>query len=302
MRRFRHLLASLAHFESGLMSASTLVIVDDCGMDIRTKIESETLGFKKVVILKNPYAGSDAGKIVHDRLIAGVLLALRHILDLEGYDFVLKMDTDALVIAPFGDRIKAFLAANPRAGMVGSFRHDPDGKLRSSEAAWWARHIRKTCGNLPSGLIRLRRRYWVPIRPALVFKRWRRRRELIREASRNGWGEGDNILGGAYALSPLMVDALRAKRELLADIALFDGTGISEDVGLSLLVLALGFQLAEYNQQGGVFGVWYQQPTLPAEALLSRGYALVHSIKADDTEKEAALRAEVCGAAGMKTQ
>jgi hypothetical protein len=45
----------------------------------------------------------------------------RHILDLEGYDFVLKMDTDALVIAPFGDRIKAFLAANPRAGMVDSF-------------------------------------------------------------------------------------------------------------------------------------------------------------------------------------
>jgi hypothetical protein len=45
-------------------------------------------------------------------------------------DFALMLDTDALVIAPFADAIRAAFAADPTLGVVGAYERSPDGGHR----------------------------------------------------------------------------------------------------------------------------------------------------------------------------
>jgi hypothetical protein len=281
------------------MSKSSLVLVDDGEESLREILDVNSFGFRLVHVLRNPYRNAGGGPVTYDRLMAGIIVALHQIIEMDDADFVLKLDTDALIIGGFDVRIKAFLEQHPHVGMIGSFQHDPDGKLRGSES-WWANQISKTCGILPTELIRLHIRNRMPFRPLAVFRRWHRRRQWIHDAFRRGWRLGDHVLGGAYALSPRVITVLRNRKEWIVDPMLFEGTRIPEDIGLSILVSALGFQLGEYNRPGEVFGIWYQRPTRSIEALILDGYAIAHSIKSSNDEEEAQLRASAATAAGMK--
>jgi hypothetical protein len=290
---------SLAHFEPDLMSKSSLVLVDDGEESLREILDINTFGFRLVHVLRNPYRNAGGGPITYDRLMAGIMVALQQIVEMDDADFVLKLDTDALVIGEFEVRIKAFLEQHPQAGMIGSFHHDPDGAVRGSEA-WWGNQILKTCGMFPTELIRLHFRHRMPFHPVTVALRWRLRRRWVRDALRSGWRYGDHILGGAYVLSRQAIQRLRNRKALIHDPMLFEGTRIPEDIGLSILVPALGLLLREHNRPGEVFGIWYQQPTRSIAALISDGYGIVHSIKAVDEKEEAQLRASAATAAGMQ--
>jgi hypothetical protein len=298
-RRFVDLLLSLRHFEAELLAQSSLILVDDGDESITGALDPKTYGFRQVRVLINPYRKTGGGQIVYDRLMAGIIVALRQIVEMEDVDFVLKLDTDALIIGHFQERIKAFLEQHPEAGMIGSFHHDPDGSVRGSEA-WWGNHILKTCGMFPTELIRLHFRHRMLFHPVTVALRWRRRRRWVRDALRNGWHYGDHILGGAYVLSRQAIQRLRNRTALIHDPKLFEGTRIPEDIGLSILVPALGLQLREHNRPGEVFGIWYQQPTRSIAELISDGYGIVHSIKSVDEKEEEQLRASAALAAGMK--
>jgi hypothetical protein len=298
LRRLNDLLASILHFEAEFAAKSTLVLVNDrntllAGADVPARTK-----FSEMVVLNNPYVGTDGGTMVYDRLTAGIWAVLLAVVDRADSDFVLKADTDALACGRFSVRITDYFQQHPTAGLIGSLTHNPDGARRNTED-WWGRWIRGTCGPVPHQWLRLlwcnRRRN----RLGLELSRWRARNALYRRASRTAWVCGANILGGAYAISPAVVRRLRENRSMLEDEFLFNETRMSDDVAVSILIVALGFDLMEYNRPGDVFAVWYQKPTIPLREVVAQGYGLVHSIKAESAEEELQMRMELAALAGM---
>lgn len=297
-QRFMFLMDSLRHFEREHISRSALIVVSDNDSNLRANVNS--FGFKEVAVFDNPFVETDRESLVYDRITAGFLRAMQHVLKMDGYEFVIKIDPDALACGPFAERIKSFFASHPDIGMIGSFRHDPDGALRTSKD-WWARSIRRTCGLLPSQWIRFHLRNRLPFHFPLTIKRWKARYLLMRKALSHGWSCGDNISGGAYALSPLTIDAFRSHRGLFDDVFQFEGTRLSDDLTVSMHVAAAGFRLGEFNRPGEVFGIWYQRPTLPIKTLIESGYGLVHSVKDADPLEEIRIRTAYAQALDLPT-
>ena len=65
---------------------------------------------------------------------------------------------------------------------------------------------------------------------------------------------------------------------------------LGDDVLTSLCAVAAGFELADLNQPGDPFGVWYAAPTRSLEDLAGADYAIVHSIKQRPEFDETATR------------
>lgn len=297
LNRFFCLLHSLCYFEGDLVRNSTLLIVNDGNSEPECNSFVQRCEFKKVVTIPNPFLGLYKTPLIYDRLMAGMLAALCEVTAIDSYDFILKIDTDALVCGTFSDRIKHVFETNHSVGMIGSLHHNPDGTLRDVEE-WWAKAIRGTCSLIPLKSLHFHVKGKIPFRGKATFLRSFRRYRIMKAALRNGWKCGENILGGAYAISPLVALALKEK-QLCVDSLLFEGTRISEDVGISMLVCAAGFTLREFNNSGQVFGIWYQQPTLSISNLVKRGYGIVHSVKFTDPTEEKELRAEYMRVTGV---
>jgi cellulose synthase/poly-beta-1,6-N-acetylglucosamine synthase-like glycosyltransferase len=202
---------------------------------------------------------------------------------LEGYgwlhrevapDLVVKLDTDALVVAPFVDRVAAALDTD-RAGMAGTYRQHCDGSERSVEP-WDHRVGRRRFHIRPFreegfgiGPVRVRQAIWGE--GAVVRRR-------IAEARRNGYRYGDHCLGGGYAVSRHFLERM-AERGWFADWHAWIPYDIGEDVCIGIYVHAVDLDCVGANQPGQPFGVEYHTlPCSPAE-IVDAGYAVIHSIK-----------------------
>ena len=197
-----------------------------------------------------------------------VLSGLRRAHELGPGRFVLKMDSDALIIAPFADRLAAEF--RPGVGLVGACRTSPDGTRRDfTPHADVVRQLARP--PIRPGHLRddLRRRFGRSLRPV---------RQIIRAARANGYAWGEHCLGGAYAVSPALLDALHDQRRLTPEDWLH--VEISEDVALGLLCHAAGLEPRDsVRPNAGVFGVRYKGLPFDPPALLAKGYALAHSVK-----------------------
>jgi len=214
-----------------------------------------------------------------DAMIAGTLAGLRLAARLE-LDFVLKLDADALVIAPFADAIREAFA-DPAVGVAGSYDRTCTGGVR--DWTCWERPLRRV--GLPLALVPaaspLRRR--LVVRPPAARRAARR---LLRQARAHGYVTGAHCLGGAYAVSP----ALLARADLF-DPAPWLQTGLGEDVVVGLLCHAAGLELRGLVGRGEPFGLAHVGlPATPAE-LLAAGHSIVHAVKHPDAVAEEELRA-----------
>ncbi|PYK39435.1 MAG: hypothetical protein DME49_03955 [Verrucomicrobia bacterium] len=88
------------------------------------------------------------------------------------------------------------------------------------------------------------------------------------------------------------------RRELLNDLRsrgwlngrIWLETEIGDDVVLSLLATAAGWEVEDFNRPGEVFGVQYQGLSGTPEELVAAGYGIVHSLKSGSWENELQLR------------
>jgi hypothetical protein len=208
---------------------------------------------------------------------AGLIEALRRA---EG-DFALKLDTDAVVIAPFAEWIQSTLRGDPSIGIVGAYDVAAAGGQRDwsmwpaviRRTTWWIRAVRPP-GRLPQ--------ITIPSREALTANR-----AVVRAASANpSYSLGAHCLGGAYAVSR----SLLARRDLL-DWRPWIRTQLEEDVLLGLLSGAAGLRMLGAVGAGEPFAVsWKGLPAEPAR-LLARGHSIVHSVKDGAHGTESQLRA-----------
>jgi hypothetical protein len=207
---------------------------------------------------------------------AGMIDALKRA---EG-EFALKLDTDAVAIAPFADSIRSILSRDPSIGIVGAYDLAAAGGRR--DWSMWPALIRRT--RWPIRVVRaggLLPQITIPTRSGRKTTR-----EVIRAAMANpSYNLGAHCLGGAYAVSP----RLFARSELL-DWRPWVRTQVDEDILLGLLCGAAGLRMQGAVGEGEPFAVsWKGLPAEPSK-LLARGHSIVHSVKHGTHGTESELR------------
>ena len=233
-------------------------------------------------VIRTPVWGHRRVPYFKTALIAGAMEGLREAGRVPT-DFCLKLDTDALVIAPFADKVRSAFQSDPRIGMVGSFDTKCTGEDRNFTHK---AHVIASTTRKVHVLTRTKRGH-LPKR--VSFKagpRRRRAQQLIDQAKANGYQMGAHCLGGAYAVSPAMLE-----RADLLDYRVWANTwDCGEDVTVSLTIFAAGLTIEGMVGRGQPFGLaWRGLPASP-EWLVDHGSSLIHSTKDFDGSNELELR------------
>jgi hypothetical protein len=280
-RRLMQLLESLQFFEPGV---NTVVIIDDrSGLDFSALVPSTLL--PRIAIVKNSRNGE--GDWWQGGLCVGLVDGFKYLAAQEPFDFVVRLDTDALVIGKFAERIHAKFQSIADAGLLGTWDKYPvSGKQRlphkemndafipilkklTRHFAVW-RHDKKPtriqCSLNPSDL--------------LV-------RSIVLAAISNGYRLGDFLQGGAYAINGVLVRRL-SENGYLRSPRSFLRQQYGEDALVTLLCYAAGYRAEGFNSKGDVFGVQFKGLPAAADDLVNFGYSIVHSIKADCQTEEMA--------------
>lgn len=211
----------------------------------------------------DPYSAMTAGTI------CGLRAASPHT------EFVLKLDTDALVIGRFSGQLKAAFAADHTLGILGSYDQTCTGSLRDWSV--WIPALRSATRRLslrPLSLSLRPGRRIAAARRVLAAARANRQYEL-----------GAHCLGGAYAVAP----ALTRRGDLLH----WDpwiGSGLGEDVVMGILCAAAGLRMQSMTAVGEPFGLAYLGLPGPPEWIVARGHSIVHAVKDPDAGVEADIR------------
>ena len=272
-------LDSVLHHEP---TVDSILLVDDAPRE-RDLAAALGPGRPAVAVTANPRDG--AGHGLWGGLAAGMLHGYGWLHREVQPDLVLKVDTDALVIAPFAERIATVLA-DPDVGMAGTFSRHCDGRPRPLDR--WDFRVRRRRfpvrpfreGDSAEGRLRLRHTLWGD--PATLRRR-------IATARRNGYGYGEHCLGGAYAVPGRFLERM-GDRGWFDDWPAWVPLDIGEDVCIGVYVRAVGLSCVDANRPGEPFGVEYRDLPLPPEELVGAGYAVVHSIKDQDGRTEAEIR------------
>ncbi len=281
LERLSDLLASLFSFEDP-EKCGVLLINDG---NSRTQLE-EVCGrynLLQCAILDNPREGRGVGW--SDGLTVGVLAGLQWVArQMPPANFVLKLDTDSLVIGPFSDKVEGFFQREVTVGMIGTHLREPSGASTNSIRDW-APKIKKLQRLFTIWQSQKRWHFQIGF-----WGRDRRIQKLIADAAHAGYVLGESCQGGAYALSATALQRLNGQG-LLDDSFLFFNRRITEDIVVGLLTRLVNLQLADFNAHGQPFGVtWRGLCAAPAE-LLRCGYAIIHSVKDDGAYLERETRA-----------
>jgi hypothetical protein len=221
-------------------------------------------------VIPNPRRGEGVG--ILGGLCAATLAGLRWAHERDA-PWALRLDTDALVVGQLD------LDFEDGVGVVGSCFHTCDGDPR--DFGPWTRQVRK-----------LARPVWTWLRPPLRGRFVMRADPAIRDAAQRALATdyipGQHCLGGGYAVSRPLLDALDREGWLHHERRWLR-TRLGEDVMVGLLAAALGFGLRD-DPRG--FGLRYRGLPDAPERLARRGFAVVHSVKGDDEDAVRAYFAE----------
>ncbi|MBW0001620.1 MAG: hypothetical protein JO015_21195 [Verrucomicrobia bacterium] len=282
LARARDTVASLYHYESDFY----LLLVDDDrgGRDLLELVPRERRGAAGAI--KNPRMGKADGWCQGST--AGILAALAILKAMPDLQFVLKIDPDSLVIAPFANKVCCRFAANDNVGLLGNFRFNPTSlshlknyfpaapaieKLLCQVSIW----RRTPCGKLPALQLAL-------------WGRYRRIRQTIRHALLNGYRLGEHCNGGGLALSKEAVHRMQAAG-MLDDPCQWLATPCGDDVVIALNVRAVGLLIEDFSSDDEPFGVDHRGLLARPEALVERGHSIIHSVKDHGQFREAETRA-----------
>src|SRR3989442_1319343 len=117
LERLSDLLASLFYFEAP--EECGLLLINDGNSRTRLQEICGRYHLLQYDILENPR--EDRGVGWSDGLTVGILAGLRWIArQMPPAKFVLKLDTDSLVIGPFSDKVEGFFQQQANVGMIGS--------------------------------------------------------------------------------------------------------------------------------------------------------------------------------------
>jgi hypothetical protein len=278
VERLRDLADSIVHHDRG---PATLVLVDDSPQPRQLDQRLPLPPPFRAVSLHHP---RQQGRVTFSRgkgICSAILLALQWTARNLDVPFVLKLDTDSLVISPFRDRLATFFGSRADVGMVGAYTLTPNGTARD-----WSVHGK--------AVAMLGRRFdwrW-PLQSLRATRDPNRLHvaRLIRKACANGYEHGEHCMGGGYALSGELVRRMDQNGYLDAPDRWMH-IDLPEDVMIGIHVRAVGMAFANHVGEGEVFGVRYLGLPDSPQNLLAKRYAVIHAVKNDPNHDEATIRA-----------
>ncbi len=206
---------------------------------------------------------------------AGTLAGLAWVAAAAPGAWVLRLDTDALVIGPFAQAVQR--ALEPGVGVVGSCHRTCNGDLRDVRAI--GVEVRRHTRPVWAWRRPPRRAWWV--RPAD-----RRVRGVLRAATASGYRPGEHCIAAGCAISPALVRALAA-RGWLRDPRRWLGVRLGDDMVLGAMSRACGLTLVDLP---AVFGLTHRGLPDTPQGLVERHFAIIHSVKNDPAWTEADVR------------
>jgi hypothetical protein len=216
----------------------------------------------RIVTLSRPY--SDAGEPLLGRLSAAMLLALRTVHEHGPADFVLRLDTDALVIGHFATVVRDFLTRHPHTGMLGTL-----GCTCRRDEPYYGCEARAVSD--------------------VMLARHRQIRRDARRAIDNGYVAKEYCQGGAYVL-PFRTLERMARRGYLDAPEIWVEAPVPEDVMMGMYTRAVGLRSMDFSMPGQPFANHYRGLPFPPRELVRRGHAIVHSVKRDEEFAEREIR------------
>jgi hypothetical protein len=279
--RVADLLESVFHHEPQTRYAAIIDSGDDDRQLQKRFAHPDTC---ELVAIRNRKAGWAGGQ--WGPLCVGILAAYEWIARQTDADFVMKFDSDALVIAPFARQIESAMLAHPNAAIFGSYKVDCNGNARGFNG--WA--------GFTDRLQKLALFQYEPKRfgrrfPVAIWGRPAGMRRHVMDATRSGKYEpGEHVSGGAYAATRTLLDRM-LERNYLAERHCWADSAMSEDVMMGIYARACGLDIAGFAAEGETFGVkLVGLPDTPPR-LLERGYSVIHSVKNDPLFSEEQIRA-----------
>jgi hypothetical protein len=259
---------------------AVFVMIDDAAEDRHL---DTTLSFPsqlKTVSLHHPRHGAPPQKFTKSKgICAAIQTAFAWIAkNSPDVNFVLKLDTDALIIAPFYKQIESVIDASPNVGMIGAYDKTPNGDARDiSNNAKTVQALHEPGSFLQS------LKYKVSNDHRAVISRH------ISVARQHGYQYGEHCLGGAYAVSGELPRRMHAAG-YLDNPARWLSIDCPEDVMVGIYTRAVGMGFKSFVDRNEAFGIRYKGLADSPEKLVERGYSVIHSVKNDASFTEEQIR------------
>ena len=259
--RTADLIESIRAYEAGPW---TVVMVDDAPTDRSLATKFKIPANCKAVSVPHPKRDQPIdykrGKGICSAILAAFSWIARNAGDAR---FTLKLDTDALIIAPFAQKIASTFEANPDVGMLGAYDRSPGGEPRD-----FSMHAKTVQG------------IYEPPSPV---------HDHIGAALKNGYRFGEHCLGGAYAVANELLSRMLAKG-YLDDPKIWLTIDCPEDVMIGMYTKSVGLRHMNSVAPGEVFGVRYKGLPDEPKNLVNNGYSVIHSVKNDPRMSEEKVR------------
>lgn len=250
-------------------TSSKVLIIDDTqdGLDHAAVHRHDDIDFLRC-------AQSKRSNGLYGGLYFNLSTSWRVILERYDFDAVLRLDDDAVMIAPGADRDAVeFFSQHPEVGCLGSYRLTCMGDRRDFT---------------PSQ--RIMRAETSVIGALSHPRRWRSIRRVRQLARRNGYRDGEHCLGAATFYSRTCIERLQRLRFL--ERAELRQSHLGEDHLFGMMVRAAGLQLDDFATAGRPLGLaWQGLPASPA-TLIEMGKKIVHSVKSHGGREQSEIRAE----------
>jgi hypothetical protein len=240
-----------------------------------------------------PHSRRSADNDILGGLCTANLIALNYVKHYLDAEFYIKLDTDALVIAPFSESILRKFHAVPDAGILGllgdscnhesrSFRYDELMMNLVNKALAVSRKLPSTSPEVTAELNELDINTVDQMRNLVTICK------QISVITETGF-HGEHCQGGAYAVSRNMVNRMHM-RGFLENQLLWAGIQFGEDRMMGVYCAAVGLRSVDFSGHNEPFGVQALGLAYPPEQLLQRGYSIIHSVKSDPRYAESDIR------------
>ncbi|WOH57006.1 hypothetical protein [Bradyrhizobium sp. BWC-3-1] len=280
--RFLDLIDSLCTYEPHV---AAIIVADDSDSGSRLKTQIRVPDGCEVVFLRNPNSSRDFLSLGRN-----VLMGLEYIKSSLPVQFIVKLDSDALVISPFSARIATRLGGQPDAGMLGLLSNSCN-RSRSSfhaqdELKGFMEELLKMGSCDDAAAEQLLRRWPSGARRTVAgLRQFCKRFEQLAGAR----FIGKHCNGGAYAVSATMINRM-ASLELFADREMWSQFPYSEDRMMGLYCALCGLQPCDFSDREQVFGTQSSGLAYAPQDLVDRGYGIIHSVKNDPQLTEPEIR------------
>lgn len=237
------------------------------------------------------YTGHSWGGVLTSRVLSAFAYVQAH----TDAAFALRIDTDALVIAPFVNKISSLLAQRPFAGLVGTVGLSCNPLIRAHDDLTRTPKLLSLHRLLPRDTLHDESAasdihvHDLGTLSTAQQSAFQLLRGHIDHAVQHGYSTSEFCQGGGYVVTRLMLDRMSAAGYLQSAES-WKILPFSEDRVVAMYTRAVGLEMYDCSRQNEPFGMNHVGLAYPPDTLRARGHSIIHSVRNDPRFDEASIR------------